>query len=968
MLALSVAALQTTRLGYPEQPEVTRGDLAIIVEDYATLPVPGGLHGPLSRVSVVRHEPGSLPEFSTRVFVGDLDGRLYILDVGTKAFLTYIDFDRVFAKFVNGSSYGSGFATFAFDPAYEQNGRFYTVHTEGPNLPGSEAPSNVNLPGLDLSGGYATTASIDPPVGTVARQAVLIEWIDTDVGNAVFEGTAREVLRIGFNHGNHSIADMLFNPTALPGSDDYGNLYIAAGDGGAGQADDDTHSMPQRLDTLPGKILRITPDLNLRPADGLASNGRYRVPTTGADPNPFVALADESVKDEIFAYGFRNPQRMSWDTASDVLIVADIGLYAWEELNIVHKGANYGYAEREGPEQLFVGGLNDGLTGGQTMPPTDFPNPDTLVVAGIGGPVAPVYPVAAYSHHDGDAISGGFVYRGTRIPQLDGKYIFGDITTARIFSVDLSDMLAADDGDPTTLAPIRELNLVFDTPDDSPDGGAVATRLFDVIAHQYLRRGGTTNGGVLPGAASHMSDAQDPDGIPYGGGRADIRFAIDREGELYILSKSDGMIRAVVGARTGGTTTVLTSSPSPSTFGQDVQVNALVTGHSDVPTGVVEFLDGSVTLGTTAISAGVATIAISSLEPGDHLLVARFVPSGVEWLGSAAGRPHYVAEPSSYAVTVSLTGSGGGVVTSTPEGIACPTTCTASFDEGALVTLTATPGTASRFVGWGGACAGTSTCSLTVDAAKHITAGFAPGQADLITSLSSIPATGVPGVSLAIVETTTNQGSGSAALSKTRYYLSIDQTRSAGDILLSGQHAIPALAPNASAGGSVKGIKAPLSTTHGVYFLIACADDTAKIPESSESNNCAASSTQIRIGRPDLVALSVGNLPATLAAGATFSVTVTTQNQGTISSVSSTTRFYLSLNTVKDASDVLFAKTLAVGGLAPAQTVASARTLTMPTTTPGTYRVLACADDKAKIAELDETNNCAASGNVTIVP
>ena len=178
-----------------------------------------------------------------------------------------------------------------------------------------------------------------------------------------------------------------------------------------------------------------------------------------------------------------------------------------------------------------------------------------------------------------------------------------------------------------------------------------------------------------------------------------------------------------------------------------------------------------------------------------------------------------------------------------------------------------------------------------------------------------------------------------------------------------------ALAPNASAGGSVKGIKAPLSTTHGVYFLIACADDTAKIPESSESNNCAASSTQIRIGRPDLVALSVGNLPATLAAGATFSVTVTTQNQGTISSVSSTTRFYLSLNTVKDASDVLFAKTLAVGGLAPAQTVASARTLTMPTTTPpGTYRVLACADDKARIAELDETNNCVPSGNATIVP
>ena len=61
----------------------------------------------------------------------------------------------------------------------------------------------------------------------------------------------------------------------------------------------------------------------------------------------------------------------------------DIGLNAWEEVNILTKGSNYGYAEREGTEQLFVGGTNDGKTGGQTVPPTPFPDPDSLTVTGI---------------------------------------------------------------------------------------------------------------------------------------------------------------------------------------------------------------------------------------------------------------------------------------------------------------------------------------------------------------------------------------------------------------------------------------------------------------------------------------------------------------------------------------------------------------------------------------------------------
>ena len=235
------------------------------------------------------------------------------------------------------------------------------------------------MPGLNLSGGYTTTtAVVNPPAGSVARQAVLVEWTDTNSNNATFEGTAREMLRVGFHGTSHPMGDLTFNPLARPGDADYGNLYIACGDGAAGEQTDSEHTIPQQLDALQGKILRITPDLDLRPADEISANGRYRIPTTGSDPNPFVSLSLPGLKKEIYAYGFRNPHRLSWDSVSNKLIVNDIGLGSWEEVNILTKGANYGYSEREGDEQLIVGGANDGKTGSQTSPPTPFPSPDTL--------------------------------------------------------------------------------------------------------------------------------------------------------------------------------------------------------------------------------------------------------------------------------------------------------------------------------------------------------------------------------------------------------------------------------------------------------------------------------------------------------------------------------------------------------------------------------------------------------------
>jgi hypothetical protein len=220
--------------------------------------------------------------------------------------------------------------------------------------------------------------------------------------------------------------------------------------------------------------------------------------------------------------------------------VDDIGLHSWEEVNIVHAGTNYGYAEREGIEQLFVSfnSTTNGKTGGKLGIP--FPtNSDSLIVTGLVSAVTPAYPVATYSHRDGDAISSGFVYRGSTMPALRGRFIFGDITTGRLFWCDFAEMLAADDGQRMTLANIHELQVVFN---------GVKRRVFDLVADKYHAKGGNNGGSALPGSCVGLATGgNDPEGVPYGCGRADIRLALSSDGELFLLSKSDGMIRRFAG-------------------------------------------------------------------------------------------------------------------------------------------------------------------------------------------------------------------------------------------------------------------------------------------------------------------------------------------------------------------------------------------------------------------------------------
>ena len=141
----------------------------------------------------------------------------------------------------------------------------------------------------------------------------------------------------------------------------------------------------------------------------------------------------------------------------------------------------------------------------------------------------PTYPVIAYGHIKGiggDAVSNGFVYRGKAIPALRGKFIFCDITTGHIWWADFKEMLAADDGDPNTMAEMHEVKIAWNK--------EVYGTMAPITENVYHSRGGKAE--HLPGFGR------------VAGGRSDIRFAMDSDGELYILSKSDGMIRAIVGA------------------------------------------------------------------------------------------------------------------------------------------------------------------------------------------------------------------------------------------------------------------------------------------------------------------------------------------------------------------------------------------------------------------------------------
>ena len=420
------------------------------IKDYVAFPITGRLDGTgqtdgmLARINSLRDEPGG----RNRFFVNDLNGPVYILDKATKKLTTYLDFNGrdgrpgIFPKLAFEVGFANGIVTFQFDPDYTRNGKFYTVHIEDQALAGSNVPVNGGTPGLNLSG-YTVTAPIPTP-GPIQREGVLIEWTDTNTSNAAFEGTARELLRVQLNTRIHPLGDLTFNPAARRGDSDWRVLYVGCGDGGAGESSrPDTRSNPQRLDNLVGKILRIIPEPTERESTStLSDNGRYRIP----NDNPFVSKP--GARKEIWAYGLRNPHRLNWgidpaNPRNTRLITNSIGLRTWETVNIIQKGANYGYSLREGNEVLQL----DNKT--TTLPEVDKV-PVQISDSVTDGMMTPTYPVIQYPHlpGGGDAIGSGFLYRGKTIPALRGKYVFTDLSTGRLWYADYKEMLAADDGKP----------------------------------------------------------------------------------------------------------------------------------------------------------------------------------------------------------------------------------------------------------------------------------------------------------------------------------------------------------------------------------------------------------------------------------------------------------------------------------------------------------------------------------------
>lgn len=500
----------------------TRPRKTLALADYVQMPITGEPRGDLTRgllarVNFLREEPGG-----RRFFVNDLNGPLYILDKSTRQFTTYLDFNGLagrpglFQKFTFERNFATGLINFIFDPDYARNGVFYTIHMEDPTTDAPAEPRSGVVPGLDVSGYRTTPAHVTPIEANarITREGVMIEWTDRNIANSTFEGTARELLRMQLASPIHPLGEMTFNPAARRGDPDWRVMYVGIGDSGSGEQRDIRRLNPQRMDNWNGKILRIVPDLREHPAtSSVSENGRYRVP----NDNPFIAL--EGARQEIWAAGLRNPHRLTWYVDpgrpnQPHLLAFNIGLTAWETVMIVKKGANYGYSLREGPQARTAEGM--------VPVPADDSIPVQITDTVTRGTVKPAYPVIAYPHAagGGDAIAGGFVYRGTRIPALKGKLLFGDITTGRIWYAEMADVFRADDGNPATLAPIHELDA----------------DLRRLVEETYRARGGL--GDALPGAA----------GVS-GRGRVDVRIAEDSAGEIYLLTKSDGMIRQVMGVR-----------------------------------------------------------------------------------------------------------------------------------------------------------------------------------------------------------------------------------------------------------------------------------------------------------------------------------------------------------------------------------------------------------------------------------
>ena len=222
---------------------------------------------------------------------------------------------------------------------------------------------------------------------------------------------------------------------------------------------------------------------------------------------------------------------------------------------------------------------------------------------------------------------------------------------------------------------------------------------------------------------------------------------------------------------------------------------------------------------------------------------------------------------------------------------------------------------------------------------------------DLVVTALTAPSAAGAGATIAVSDTTANQGGGLAPASTTRFYLSTNYTLDAGDVALESR-AVPALDQGASSPFTTN-VTVPAGTPTGTYYFMAKSDAGDAVPESSEANNVRY--VLMRIGG-DLY-VSALSVPARAAAGDTIAVTDTTKNIGAGAVNASTTAFYLSANLSLDASDVRLQPDRDVPPLAAGAYSAVTTAVTLPPVAAGTWYVLANADDAGVVPEVQETNN-----------
>lgn len=312
-------------------------------------PVVAGFTAPNKGV-VAPGEPG-------RLYIVDQPGVIWALDLETKVATRFFDLGAgglglpVALGFLGPNTFDErGLLGLAFHPDYPRNGKLYTYTSE----PSSGAPT------------FPTTL----PVGTPAdHQNVVSEWIAVAPGDPS-EGVSparRVLLRVDWPQFNHDGGDLDFGPD--------GKLYISMGDGGGADDGDDgpivghgRNGNAQDLTNPLGKVLRI--DVNGRDS----SNGEYGIPRD----NPFAGAAG-GVLPEIYAFGFRNPFRMSFDAKLGTLLVGDVGQNDIEEVDVVVSGGNYGWRIKEGTLFFDPNGLGSGFA---------TPTPPGPVPPGLIDPIA----------------------------------------------------------------------------------------------------------------------------------------------------------------------------------------------------------------------------------------------------------------------------------------------------------------------------------------------------------------------------------------------------------------------------------------------------------------------------------------------------------------------------------------------------------------------------------------------------